>query len=103
MSGLLAKGASSTSSPHISSASVAPIMPLFRRRRVERRRSLFLVVGVRGIEGLLPLPLRCGRRGVRVLIADSSSEEREFVSEAARSVWSSTKPMPGVRGVWATG
>ena len=56
MFGLSAKGLSSISSPHISSASVGTIMPFFRRARVERRRSLFLTVGVREVERLLPLP-----------------------------------------------
>lgn len=55
--GLSAKGLSSISSPQISSASVGTIMPFFRRRRVERRRSLFLRVGVREMERLVPLPL----------------------------------------------
>ena len=37
-------------------------------------------------------------------MADSSSEDTGLVDdEAARSVRSSTNPMPGVRGVWATG
>ena len=57
MFGLSAKGLSSINSLHISSASVGTIMPFFRRRRVERRRSLFLRVGVREMERLLPLPL----------------------------------------------
>lgn len=100
---IVTKGLSSISSPHISSASVGTIMPFFRSRRVERRRSLFLMVGVRDLERLLALPLRCERRGVRVSMADSSSEDTELIDDAAMSVRSSTKPMPGARGVCATG
>lgn len=101
--GLSVKGLSSISSPHISSASVGTIMPFFRKRRVERRSSLFLIVGVPDLERLLPLPLWCERRGVRVSMADSSSEDTGLVDDAARSVQSSTKLMPGARGVCATG
>lgn len=101
--GLSVKGLSSISSPHISSASVGTIVPFFRKRRVERRSSLFLIVGVRDLERLLPLPLWCERRGMRVSMADSSSEDTGLVDDAARSVQSSTKPMPGARGVCATG
>lgn len=57
MFGLSAKGLSSISSPHISSASVGAIMPFFRRARVERRRSLLRAVGVREMVKLLPLAL----------------------------------------------
>ena len=71
---------SSSSSLHISSDSVMP----FLRSRVIPRRSLFLVVGVRGTA----FPLTDSICSIGLAIPVSASE----------SLSSSTKPMPGVSG-----